>query len=341
MYLKRIIYLIYYFKKLDWELLNKFLKYVNEASNIPIWKLWYKSISNSLKYNISLLEYYQFQFWEKNESQKSEWAGTGYMYEYQLYMNPIKERVILDDKTKFKEYYKDFIIHLCFDLNDLENKENAVKLLNNTSRKLVFKVANGKCGKQVIIKDASQFNPESLVAFMKTEKFDLVEEFIIQHPLLSELSPSAVNTIRIFTQLDSNNNVHLLGSRLRISVNSLVDNMAAGNMAALIDEKTGVISGKAVYSDITKPNVDFHPITNIRINGFIIPFWQECLDLVTKAALKHPKNKSIGWDIAVTPVGPELIEGNHDWCKLLWQLPAKRGLKSMLDKFYLEAKKIN
>jgi hypothetical protein len=340
MYLKRFIYLIYYFKKLDWELLNKFLKYVNESSNIPIWKLWYKSISNSLKYNISLLEYYQFKFWAKNESQKSEWAGTGYMYEYQLYMNPIKERIILDDKTKFKEYYKDFIIHLCFDLNDLENKENAVKVLNNTSRKLVFKVADGKCGKQVIIKEASQFNPESLVAFMKTEKFDLVEEFIIQHPLLSELSPSAVNTIRIFTQLDTKNNVHLLGSRLRISVNSPVDNMAAGNMAALIDEKTGVISGKAVYSDITKPNVDFHPITNIRINGFIIPFWQECLDLVTKAALKHPKNKSIGWDIAVTPVGPELIEGNHDWCKLLWQLPAKRGLKSMLDKFYLEAKKI-
>jgi hypothetical protein len=35
-------------------------------------------------------------------------------------------------------------------------------------------------------------------------------------------------------------------------------------------------------------------------------------------------------DIAITNRGPELIEGNHDWCKLLWQLPAKKGLKHML-----------
>jgi len=25
------------------------------------------------------------------------------------------------------------------------------------------------------------------------------------------------------------------------------------------------------------------------------------------------------------------IEGNHDWCKLVWQLPVNKGLKSMLE----------
>ena len=52
--------------------------------------------------------------------------------------------------------------------------------------------------------------------------------------------------------------------------------------------------------------------------------------MVKKAALEHPQNRSIGWDIVITENGPGFIEGNHDWCKLLWQLPAEQGLKSLL-----------
>src|SRR5690625_1689376 len=122
----------------------------------------------------------------------------------------------------------------------------------------------------------------------------------------------------------------MLGCRLTISVNSPVDNMAAGNLAAPIDEGTGQLSGPAVYSDITKPEQEYHPVTRVKIPGFQIPFWEETINMVKKAAKMHPQNKSIGWDIVITEKGPGLIEGNHDWCKLLWQLPVKKGLKSAL-----------
>ena len=55
--------------------------------------------------------------------------------------------------------------------------------------------------------------------------------------------------------------------------------------------------------------------------------------MVTQAAKLYPKNLSIGWDIVMTEKGPGFIEGNHDWCKLLWQLPVKKGLKSVIEKF--------
>lgn len=48
-------------------------------------------------------------------------------------------------------------------------------------------------------------------------------------------------------------------------------------------------------------------------------------------AQRYPQNRSIGWDIVITPEGPGLIEGNHDWCKLVWQLPVGRSLKQMLE----------
>src|SRR5699024_11501854 len=80
----------------------------------------------------------------------------------------------------------------------------------------------------------------------------------------------------------------------------------------------------------TNEQKKYHPITGERIIGFQIPFWERTLEMVKKAAGLYSGNRSIGWDIVITKSGPGLIEGNHDWCKLLWQLPVEKGLKGML-----------
>lgn len=330
--IKRLLYLGYYLKNLDRE---KFLLFLNDTverthqSKAVIIADILKSV---FAYNISILEYFQFRFFEKSKEEREKWAGTGYMFEFQLKMNPKSARDILDDKTKFYKSYSKYFVHYVADIADLKSTPELVeKLLENPSGKLVFKVADGKCGVQVEIQKTENFNSGTLISFMESEKYDLVEEFIIQHPKLQALSPSAVNTVRIFTQLDDKNNVVILGCRQRISVNSPVDNMAAGNLAAPIDEQTGMVSGPAVYSDITKAEETVHPVTGVQIVGFEVPFWKEIIDMVKEAALAHPQNRSIGWDIVVTEKGPGFIEGNHDWCKLLWQLPAQKGLKSVLE----------
>jgi len=331
---KRFLYLGYYIKKMDWKKFRLFLDHASKVSGKSKINLAFDAVSSVFRYNISLLEYFQFRFFELNKTERKAWAGTGYMFEYQLKMNPKNARSILDDKTKFYRSYKDYFVHAVADAADLKaNPELLQKLLNTPAGKLVFKVADGNCGIDVLIKNAKEFDGKSLIDFMENSQFDLVEEFIQQHPVLNNLSPSAVNTVRIFTQLDNNDEVVLLGCRQRISVNSSVDNMAAGNMAAPIDENTGIITGTGVYSDITKPEERRHPVTGIEIIGLQVPFWQETVAMVKKAAKEHPENRSIGWDIVITEKGPGFIEGNHDWCKLLWQLPAKKGLKSKLEPY--------
>lgn len=332
--MKRFLYLGYYLKKMDWKKFKLFLNHAAKLTGKSKASLVSDAVFAVFKYNISLLEYFQFRFFELNEEQRKTWAGTGYMFEYQLKMNPKNSRDILDDKTKFYRSYKDYFVHAVADIADLKAKPELMqKILNTPSGKLVFKVADGNCGIDVLIKNASEFDEESIITFMETSQFDLVEEFIQQHSVLNNLSPSAVNTVRIFTQLDDNDEVVLLGCRQRISVNSSVDNMAAGNMAAPIDEQTGIVSGTGVYSDITKSEEKIHPVTGVPIVGLQIPFWKETVAMVKKAAKEHPQNRSIGWDIVITENGPGFIEGNHDWCKLLWQLPAQQGLKSKLEPF--------
>lgn len=334
MKLKRGLYLGYYLKQLDREKYRQFLNYTSQKTGRSKRVIVADIISSVFRYNISILEYFQFRFFELNEAEREKWAGTGYMYEYQLKMNPREHRQILDDKTLFYKNYGEFFVHQVADVNDLENKGGvADTMLSNPSGKVVFKEANGKCGAQVEIRACRDFNVRSMIEYMKSHNYGLAEEFIVQHPKINEMSPAAVNTVRVITQLNDHGGVDVLGSRFRISVDAPVDNMAAGNLAAPIDETTGRVTGPGVYSDITRSEEHYHPISHVKIDGFEIPYWNEILSMVKQAALVHPENRSIGWDVVVTEKGPGLIEGNHDWCKLLWQLPVKKGLKQWLKKY--------
>ncbi len=325
----RLVYFGYYLKKLNYKLLLKFQRHLKDTKGLVIIYQWFLIIYNSLRYNISILEYYQFRFYGKSHSERKKWAGTGHMFEYQKLMNPIKYRGILDDKRLFYEKYNQFFKHHIFRIENIEKDKSLADVICK-ERLLVFKVSNGKCGVSVDIRSAEDLTKENLLKFMQDNGYDMVETYLVQHKELQRLSPSGVNTVRIFTQLNKNNEVEILGCRQRITVNSKIDNLAAGNIAAPINEITGIIDGPGVYSDITKDPVKIHPITKMQIVGFQVPYWKECVELVKEAAILYPQNRSIGWDIVITENGPGLIEGNHDWCKLLWQLPVNQGLKHLL-----------
>ncbi|WP_242919235.1 sugar-transfer associated ATP-grasp domain-containing protein [Pontibacter liquoris] len=331
---KRLLYLGYYLRELDWAKLRSFLEYASVQEKKSKSALVADMLTSSLKYNISLLEYFQFRFYKLTNAERSTYAGTGFMYEYHLSMNPKSSRNVLEDKLQFLKHYKQFVKHKFASVHDIENNPDlAVSLLSNSSGKLVLKSSSGQCGDGIEVRISKDFDAVSLISRLKSTGNDLVEEFVVQHDALNGLSPSGLNTIRVFTQLTKDNKVEILGARLRMTVNSSVDNLAAGNIAAPINLETGIIDGAAIYSDITKREETVHPVTQVKIVGFQIPFWNETIKMVEQAALKNTENRSIGWDVAITNNGPELIEGNHNWCKLLWQLPVKKGLKAELLKY--------
>lgn len=331
MIVKRTLYLGYYFKQMKWDLLKKFLEYASKETGKSKNRLLRESIADVYRYNISILEYFQFGFYDKSKSDKATWAGTGTMYEFQKRVNPVETREILEDKRLFYRNYNEFFKHKLYTLEELEADSELVATLIKSHKRLVLKEAEGKVGSGVHIIQSSSVQASELCPMMRKNGYDLLETYVQQHAALQELSPTAVNTIRIFTQIRKDGTYEILGCRLRISVDSPVDNMGAGNLAAPIDDETGTVNGPGVYSDITKKPQAIHPITKVPIVGFQIPFWDEILRMIKEASLKHPQNRSIGWDVAVTESGPELIEGNHDWCKLVWQLPVNKGLKNKLD----------
>lgn len=333
MLLNRFIYLGYYLKKLDYKKFKKFFNYTRNLTKRPTLFIFLDMLISVFKYNISILEYFQFRFFELNNEERSKWAGTGYMYEYQKKMNPKNKRQILINKLLFNKKYKEFIKHRSYSKIDLIENPELFNELVDKNDKIVIKSSTGGCGVGVEVLNVKDLMYEDLMQKLEVTKNDVIEEYIVQHDELMRLSPSGLNTVRIITQLTSNNEVDIVACRLRISVNSHVDNLAAGNIVACIDPENGIVYTDAISNDITKPTYSHHPITGVPINGFRVPYWTETIDMIRKAAKKYTDNKSVGWDVAITNKGPELLEANHDWCKLVFQLPARNGLKFLLDRY--------
>ena len=92
----------------------------------------------------------------------------------------------------------------------------------------------------------------------------------------------------------------------------------------------GVIH-KNAYCDATGVYYEEHPFTHTKFNGFEIPMFFEAVEMCKKAALVVPQVRYIGWDVAITPTRPVLVEGNtlpsYDMCQNYGHIDNKTGVR--------------
>jgi hypothetical protein len=141
----------------------------------------------------------------------------------------------------------------------------------------------------------------------------LLQERIEQHPRMSSLHPPSVNTIRMVT-FNNNDQVSVFSTVLRIGAHGKnVDNWASGGIIVTIDKHTGILGKEGMFKIGYGGRVTQHPDTGVVFEGFEIPFFRESIELATSLHRYFYGIHSIGWDIAITPMGPVFIEGNDDW----------------------------
>ncbi len=162
---------------------------------------------------------------------------------------------------------------------------------------------------------ASQL-PEKLSAIMNEDY--VCEQYVVQHPKMSEINPGSVNTIRIITLCDGES-VKLISAGLRTgAAEGVCDNMSIGGVGAAIYMETGIVFTTGVNYEKTR--YFYHPVSGTKIPGFEIPFWNEVKEMIRECALRVNKVAIVGWDIAVTADGPCLIEANNRPAGKLFQI---------------------
>ncbi|MCH5207207.1 MAG: hypothetical protein J1F09_09640 [Oscillospiraceae bacterium] len=235
---------------------------------------------------------------------------------------------IFDDKAEFNKAFAELIGREWLDLRTA-SKEDFTRFCEGR-RSLFAKPVNGFGGTDVARVEIPE-NADINALYERLVKNGqlIIEEEIVQHEKMKSLAPSSVNTLRIVT-LYHGGELHLMYAMIRISNGeNCVDNICSGGMYSPI-ETDGVIR-KPAYCTATGEFYEPHPFTKTSFIGFEIPFYKESIELVRKASEKFPKMEYLGWDVAITPTGPILIEANNmpgfDIAQNYGHLDEKIGIK--------------
>ncbi len=249
------------------------------------------------------------------------------------YSGEINQSVILRDKLLFWAVMSKFGIPTpkvvayvrggrCF----VDERECTLDLwtdaLLNFSFPLFLKATDEACGRSVykLMKNGNTIECDGR-PFDFTNTFSRSGDFIVQeticnHESLAVVYPRSLNTARFITVWnDRVGRPELFTQFMRIGANgNSVDNWAVGGLLFSLSSK-GEIGSWGWFKDkkYGGTKVDKHPETMIRFEGLKVPNYEVALALALKAHKCLPRVKSIGWDMAFTPNGPMIVEGNDNW----------------------------
>jgi Sugar-transfer associated ATP-grasp len=262
----------------------------------------------SVRYEMGFRDYVVWDIRLLTARERATWMTHPKAFRLNSTLNSPDSRTILVDKIRFHHDFADLTHREWIDAARATPPELAEFAARHP--RMIAKPARGEGGSGISIYDTAEIQDfvEWRASLIKRDQ-TLVEQVLEQHERLARLYPDSVNTVRMITYLDPNGTLHVIASVLRIGNGDVVDNFASGGMFTMLDE-----AGVALYPGVDKQSnvYEKHPATGVQIAGFAVPRYDEITDMVAEAARRLPTVPYVGWDIAVTPEGPALIEANHN-----------------------------
>lgn len=229
----------------------------------------------------------------------------------------------IGNKFVFNRFFNQYVLREYLDAAEAD--ENSVRAFIEEHEVVVAKLLSNTQGKGML-KISKEEIDSDLLKKLITGKY-LLEEIIVQHPDLSKINSSSVNTVRIATAIDSQGHAHIVGACLRCgAAGSYVDNFHSGGVAYPIDVDMGVVINAGKNNSNLEQYV-VHPGSGVMMIGFQIPHWKEIVSHVLTAAEMVPEMLFLGWDIAVTEEGFDFVEANIGQSASVIQLDHKGRLE--------------
>ena len=151
------------------------------------------------------------------------------------------------------------------------------------------------------------------------------EQMFVQRGALSEINPSSVNTVRVFTVWDGKE-IHIMNTFVRFGApGAFVDNIHGGGMCCEVDMESGMIIAPGY--DLENHRFVRHLASGKIVVGTQVPQWNKVLSTVKDAALLHTEIGYSAWDLAVNEDEITIIEANDQGNFDLPQCALQRGIK--------------
>lgn len=139
----------------------------------------------------------------------------------------------------------------------------------------------------------------------------LVQPLLTNGPQVADLADQSLIAIRVITCMDASGIPVVTHAMLRVLSRLEPLWRSRRELGARIDLQTGRLGPLCNDKDLW-PGCwsDRHPVTDARVTGRVLESWPEIRALAMAAHRVFCDRMLIGWDIAITPSGPVLLQGN-------------------------------
>jgi hypothetical protein len=330
--ISRSLFLIQDLYGMDWRVFDKFFYYTRRETGMKSTALWGDILTAVFMYQVSILEYYQYRFYELSYPERSHWVGEAFLKFFQnkvnsSFTNRYNEK---DKQFVYKKFHKFFINDMVFKDELQEQKGNLFFLLTRDSKKLVFTSFKSRKKPELLVLKKEELSEEKIIRLLEEEGYDCAEEFVSQHEALLSCYPGGLHKIFIFTQRSESGVPEVLGCSWAIPLGNLEVPLTGGYLLAPVDVVTGIVIGPGVNPDITLKDREFHPLTGEAIIGVKLPFWEDCIRIAVESATMVEASFWT-WELIISDSGPGLYAARPTLDSLVWQLPIKKGMKHSLN----------
>lgn len=328
----RIRYLLQRARRLDLGNVTEFARQVKKVSRAPLPVIIADMLWSSVRYEMGFRDYAVWDIRLLNGRERRTWMTHPKSIRLNNTLNGPDSAALLGDKPRFYRDFADLIGREWIDATSATDAEVAGFLSRHP--RVLSKPAQGEGGRGITTFTAAEITDVAAWrAELVSDKRSLIEEVLPQHPEMSRLYAGSVNTLRLITYRRPDGTFHLISAVLRIGNGGVVDNFAGGGMFTMLDER-----GVAQWAGVDKNSNVFprHPLTDVSIAGFQVPLFAEAVAMVEKASRRLPTVPYVGWDVAITPDGPALIEANHN-SSVFQMKPSVSGVRTGLLHRYRDA----
>ncbi len=299
----------------------------------------YSAIYCQALYGTSIPEYVCYDFPHRTHEEKMNYVSWFSRYAYMTHLNCVKDLHFLDNKfeayTLLKPYYRRDAMLLAGESDYPEFCDFAAKHKSIFVKPVNLELAEGV--HRLEIDDGTDLHEtfRSLLAEARAiTSFEIrrpilhqliLEEFIVPSKAISQFNPSEMSLLRV-TTVAVHGKIHFFYPCFRMMCGDGKTQCGeVYSMDALIDAETGVVTTVGM-SGIAGEEL-YHPVSGVKIKGFVMPEWEALKTMLTDAAGQFPTLRYIGWDVVHTDHGWVIIEGNTNG-EFFFQLCAGHGVKN-------------
>lgn len=281
-------------------------------------------------YGIAPEEYFQFQFYWKNDQGRNQYMGDKERFVVFRPCYHFDEYEKIRNKWQMYQQIGQYFGRQCILVGAESDKDAGYEEFcryTDGKSEFVFKPLRASCGKGVRrISLSKTADRKVLYEKLCAEGGGIADELICQDETLAKFHRQSANSVRLITLRDRQGGNHFVQSMFRMGQRgSFVDN-DSGAIRARIDETNGYVftCGYDSYGN----QYILHPDSGEVIPGFQIPAWEELLGLADRVMNEISSYaRFIGFDLALTAQGWSVIEVNPFPQLVVQQIITGQGIR--------------